>query len=190
MFYLRLQTSHFECLNHRFFISPVFGSDCELVAPGMSSAAFLNSKEKRLMCLFHIESTTSPFLTIHGFLEYIFQHLHLASCAPVLLSPQGLCFLELQHVLLVANYFLGLTTTLPHTSPFIKKSENMSSFIFDFWCCDRFRLDWWYKKDRGLKSCLILEGVRTSDFLSPFEIPAWKVERVWDVHLDSFLSKH
>lgn len=49
-------------------------------------------------------------------------------------------FLELQHVLIVANYFLGLTkTTSLHTSLFLYKSENMSISDFRFW--DGFRFD-------------------------------------------------
>lgn len=53
-------------------------------------------------------------------------------CTHSALSLVFVLFLELQHVLIVANYFLGLaTTTSPHTSPFLHKSENTSIFIFD-----------------------------------------------------------
>lgn len=125
----------------RFLISPVFGSDCELIAPGMSFAAFLNhSKEKHSMCLFHIKHHF--FLPDNTWLVGIyFPTLALdllCTCSAV--SLVFVLFLELQHVLIVANYFLGLTTTASlHTSPFLHKSENMSIFDFTFW--DGFRFD-------------------------------------------------
>lgn len=158
----------------------------------MNSAAFLNnSKEKHFMCLFHVEHHF--FLPDNTWLfEIHFSALALdLRCTHSSVSLVFLLLLELQHVLIVTNDFLGLTTTtLPHTSPFLHKSENMSILIFDSWFYDRFRFDWWYIKERGLKSCSILVGIRTSGFFSPFEIPAWRLERVWDAHLDSSLSKH
>lgn len=156
----------------------------------MSSAAFLNnSKEKHFMCLFHIKHHYLPDNTWLFRIYFPTFALDLL-CTHSAISLVFVLFLELQHVQIVANYFLGLTAISPRTSPFLHKFENRSIFIFDFSFCDRFRLDWWYKKDRGFKFHLILVGISSSDFFSPSEIPAWRLERVWDIYLDSFLSKH
>lgn len=84
----------------------------------MNPAAFLKtSKEKHFICLFHIKHHF--FLPHNTWLFRIYFPTFVLDllCTHSAISLVFVLFRELQHVLIVANYFLGLTATSPHTSP-------------------------------------------------------------------------